>query len=145
MSASSDLAYMEPPAPLPGPEVFSESLQPIQLRAFSMEDRHHLLRFLPSALSASGGWLLRHEVTAGLVRFIFEFERSNGMNVYVMLVGIGLELTRSSHLTLTSFCQRTLNLPRNETLQVATCELEISELLGDASSTDPLFGSTSTT
>ena len=125
--------------------MFTEDLPPMLLRAFSLDSGQQLLRFLPGALSSSGAWVLRHEVASGFVRFFFEFERSNGMNVYVMLVSLGLELTRSSHLSLTSFCQRTLNLPRSETLQVASCELEIRELLEDGVSSEPLFGSTSTT
>jgi hypothetical protein len=136
---------MEPPAASTDLDLFTPDLPPMQLCAFSIDDRHHLLRFLPLALSASGAWLLRHEVTSGLIRFIFEFERSNGMNIYGMLVGIGLELTRSSHAVLTSFCERTLNLSSAGACQVATCELEICELLEDTASTEPLFGSTSTT
>ena len=136
------MAIPEKPSP---PTVFTEDLPPIQLRAFSIDSGQQLLRFLPGALSSSGAWVLRHEVTSGLVRFFFEFERSNGMNVYVMLVGLGLELTRSSHLALTSFCQRTLNLPQSETIQVACCELEVRELLEDGATSEPLFGSTSST
>ena len=125
--------------------LFREGLPPILLRAFSIDDRQQLLRFLPGALSASGAWVLRHELASGLVRFVFEFERSSGMNVYVMLVSVGLELTRSSHLALTSFCQRTLNLPQSELLQVATCELEVRDLLEDHMSAEPLFGTSSST
>jgi hypothetical protein len=133
---------MEPIAQL---TPLNEDLPPMYLRAFLLDDRQQLLRFLPAALSSSGAWLLRHEATSSLMRFFFEFERSNGMNVYVMLVGIGLELTRSSHLSLTSFCQRTMQLPETAALQVATCDLEVTELLEDESSGDPLIGENSRT
>ena len=135
--------FMQPPEKQAKPNLFAEGLPPILLSAFSIDDRQQLLRFVPGALAASGAWLLRHEMASGLIRFIFEFERSNGMNVYVVLVGLGLELTRSSHLALTGFCQRTLNLPGSGTLQVATCELEVHELLEESLSPEPLFGSSS--
>ena len=136
---------MELPEETAAESVFREPLAPMQLSAFSVDNRQQLLRFLPGALCASGAWLLRHELASGLIRFVFEFERSNGMNVYAMLVGVGLELTRSSHLALSSFCQRTLNLPQCDRFQVATCELEVRELLEEQLSSEPLFGSSSST
>lgn len=88
--------------------------------------------------------MLRHDTAAGIMRFFFEFERSNGMNIYVMLVSLGLELTRSSHLALTCFCHRSLHLSEDELLQVATCELEVREMLEEPVD-EPVFGHRSST
>ena len=115
----------------------------MQIRAFSLEDQPQLRRLLPGALSASGAWLLRHELKDGVLRFLFEFERSNGINMYIMLVSIGLELTRLSHTTLSNFCQRSHSLPQSEMIQVASCDLEITELVDESFLHEPLFGSNS--
>jgi hypothetical protein len=91
-------------------------------------------------LVPSGGWLLRHRRPApGVLQVVFEFERTAAMDIYVMLVALGLDLTNSSHLTLTSYCQRTADLPSSSTVQVASCDLEIHEFSEDISSTDPVF------
>ena len=124
-------------------DIFTAGQPLLQLRAFSMEGNGQISRLLPSALTASGAWVLRHELANGVLRFLFEFERSNGMNVYIMLVSAGLELTRNSHLIFTSFCQRTHNLPHPQTRLVSTCDLEIRELADDAGSSEPLFGGNS--
>jgi hypothetical protein len=57
-----------------------------------------------------------------------------------MLVSLGLELTANSHQSLTSFCQRTVDLPAAETMLVAVCDLEIRDLADEASSPEQLFG-----
>ncbi len=134
---------MEPSPPRTMDEIFTAGQPLLQLRAFSMEGNQQIERVLPSALSSSGAWVLRQEVVSGMLRSLFEFERSNGINVYIMLVGLGLEFTRNSHLIFTSFCQRTHHLPYPQTVLVSTCNLEIRELADDAKSFEPLFGGNS--
>lgn len=120
---------------------FTEQLPGLQLRAFSVDDQKDLLKSLSLLLVTSGGWLLKHRRPAqGILQVVFEFERSLAVEIYVMLVSLGLELTTSSHKALTSFCQRTVNLPAAHTVLVAICELEIRDLADEASSPEQLFG-----
>ncbi len=110
------------------------------LRALSLDNHQQTLRMLSLVLAPSGGWLLRHRVLApGVLQVVFEFERSAAMDIYVMLVALGLELSSNSHLLLTNFCQRTADLPPSDAVQVASCSLEVREL-GDAiPGSGPLF------
>ena len=120
---------------------FTEQLPGLQLRAFSVDDQQDLLQSLSLVLVTSGGWLLKHRRPApGILQVIFEFERSAAVDIYVMLVSLGLELTAHSHQALTSFCQRTVDLPAAETVLVAVCDLEIRDLADEASSPEQLFG-----
>ena len=118
-----------------------EQLPGLQLRAFSVDDQKDLLQSLSLMLVTSGGWLLKHRRPApGILQVIFEFERSAAVDIYIMLVSLGLELTANSHQSLTSFCQRTVNLPAAEIMLVAVCDLEIRDLADEASSPEQLFG-----
>lgn len=118
-----------------------EQLAGLQLRAFSIDDQQDLLRSLPLVLVTAGGWLLKHRwPSPGILQVIFEFERSAALEIYVMLVSLGLELTANSHQAITSFCQRTIDLPQAQRLLVAFCELEIRDLADEASSPEQLFG-----
>jgi hypothetical protein len=122
-------------------EIPVESVSDLQLRALCVEDHQQTLRMLSLVLAPSGGWLLRHRKPApGILQVVFEFERNAAIDIYVMLVALGLELTRNSHLLLTSYCQRSAGLSPGDTIQVASCELEIRELADEASSPEPLFG-----
>ncbi len=118
-----------------------EQLPGLRLRAFSVDDQKDLLQSLSLMLVTSGGWLLKHRRPApGILQVIFEFERSAAVDIYIMLVSLGLELTANSHQSLTSFCQRTVNLPAAEIMLVAVCDLEIRDLADEASSPEQLFG-----
>ena len=139
----SDARVMEPSVSKCAEDVFTAGQPLLQLRAFSLEGHAPIVRLLPRALTASGAWMLRQEAAGGVLRYLFEFERSNGIHVYIMMMSLGLELTRNSHLIFTSFCQRTHNLPATETLLVTTCDLEVRELADDAGASEPLFGGNS--
>jgi hypothetical protein len=120
---------------------YTEQPQGLQLRAFSVDDQKDLLQSLSLLLVTSGGWLLKHRRPAqGILQVVFEFERSAAVDIYVMLVSLGLELTANSHQALTGFCQRTVNLPAAQALLVAVCDLEIRDLADEASSPEQLFG-----
>lgn len=120
---------------------FKEQLPGLTLRAFSVDDQRDLLQSLSLLLVTSGGWLLKHRrPSQGILQVIFEFQRSAAVDIYVMLVSLGLELTANSHKALTGFCQRTVDLPAAQTMLVAVCELEIRDLADEASSPEQLFG-----
>ena len=118
-----------------------ERVSELQIRAFTIDEPQHLLRSLSLLLVATGGWLVRHRRPApGILQVVFEFERSAAMDMYIMLISLGLELTSNSHLVLTGFCQRTADLPVSDSVQVATCSLEIRDLADEASSPEQLYG-----
>jgi hypothetical protein len=131
---------MQPPGDS-SPDTRTQSSAPeIYLQARSFEDSQQTLRMLSLVLVPSGGWLLRHRRPApGVLQVVFEFERNAAMDIYVMLVALGLELNNNSHQMLTSYCQRTADLPSNSTIQVASCDLEVREFSEDTSSNEPLF------
>ncbi len=113
----------------------------LQLRAFSVDDQQQLLKSLSMDLVTSGGWLLRHRYPSrGILQVVFEFERSAAVEIYAMMVLLGLEFTSDSHAMLAGFCQRTAGLPRADTVKVALCDLEIRHLADEASSPEQLFG-----
>ncbi len=119
----------------------TEETPGLQLRAFSVDDQKDLLQSLSLLLVTSGGWLLKHRrPSPGVLQVVFEFERSAAVDIYVMLVSLGLELTANSHRALTGFCQRTVNLPAAKMVLVAVCDLEIRDLADEASSPEQLFG-----
>lgn len=114
----------------------------MQIRAFTVDQPQDILRSLSLLLVATGGWLVRHRRPAtGVLQVIFEFERAAAIDMYIMLVSLGLELTANSHVVLTGFCQRTPNLTPSDSVQVATCALEIRDLADEASSPEQLYGS----
>jgi hypothetical protein len=131
---------MQPPGDA-SPEVRSvPNGSDLYLQAHSFEDSQQMLRMLSLVLVPSGGWLLRHRRPApGILQVVFEFERTSAMDIYIMLVALGLELTHTSHQVLTGYCQRTADLPRSDTHQVTSCDLEVHEFAEDTSSDEPIF------
>ena len=118
-----------------------ERASELRIRAFTIDEPQQILRSLSLLLVATGGWLVRHRRPApGILQVVFEFERSAAMDMYIMLVSLGLELTSNSHLVLTGFCQRTSDLPAADNVQVASCALEIRDLADEASSPEQLYG-----
>jgi len=115
----------------------------LRLQARSFEDNQQTLRMLSLVLVPSGGWLLRHRRPApGVLQVVFEFERAAVMDIYIMLVALGLELSNNSHLLLTSYCQRTAGLPQSNKIQVSSCDLEVREFADEISSGESIFGLT---
>jgi hypothetical protein len=67
------------------------------------------LRFLTGMVEACSGRVLSRRVEPnGSGALELEFERGQCVQVYCLLVAMGLELDRGSHLRLTAFCQCTL-------------------------------------
>jgi len=75
------------------------------LQSFSYEGRRVILPALADAMTHCGGWLLeRKAVSITQIDFIFEIQQRAMLDLYSALVEAGLELTRGSHLELTSLC-----------------------------------------
>src|SRR5579875_960087 len=77
----------------------------IQVHGFSCEDRNVLLVRLYRAFAASGCWTVGYRRRGRRsVEYSFDLELGQAVELYCGLVEAGLELTESSHRTLTDVC-----------------------------------------
>jgi hypothetical protein len=82
----------------------------LQMKATSTGDPGRLIQTLTGAILASGGWVLsRGASDTGLISMLFEFERQQCVDVYTVLVAVGLELSQVAHIRFTELCQCTRN------------------------------------
>jgi len=77
----------------------------LRLQSFTYEGRRVILPALAEVMTHCGCWLLERKV-ASLTQldYIFELQQISMLELYSELIGAGLELTRGSHLELTSLC-----------------------------------------
>jgi hypothetical protein len=112
------------------PQAPQTTLQVFALAAYCYAERPALLPALNSALAQCGGWMLERRATsATAMEFLFEVQLQTMLELYASLVGIGVELTRSAHTSLTELC--TCMQHRASTanpFQVVTFRLEINFL-----------------
>jgi len=98
----------------------------LQMRAISIEEPSHLVQSLTGAILGCGGWVLSRGATdAGLINMVFEFERRACVDIYSILIGAGLELSRNGHLRFTELCQCTCSNPGDCGAEIASIDLEI--------------------
>ncbi len=75
------------------------------LQSFSYETRRIILPALSDAMVHSGCWLLERKVVShSQLDYVFELQQCDVLELYSGLIGVGLELTRASHLELTGLC-----------------------------------------
>jgi hypothetical protein len=98
----------------------------MQMRAVSVGDPGRLVQTLTGAILGCGGWVLsRGANDAGAVNLLFEFERQTCMEIYSVLIAVGLDLSRSGHLRFTELCQCTRLGPQVCGSEIASVDLEI--------------------
>jgi hypothetical protein len=98
----------------------------MQLRAVSTEDPSRLVQALTGAILGCGGWVLsRGANDSGVVNMLFEFERQACIDIYSVLIGVGLELSQSGHVNFTELCQCTRNHLLDCGTELASVDLEI--------------------
>jgi hypothetical protein len=111
----------------------------LYLTALLAEDQSLVVPRLSGLIPDCGGWIRsRSYVEPGTARFVFEFPRDICVEIYGMLVSVGLQLTAASHLVLTELCRctphifdrssRKLSAVDGASLDAATryiCSLEI--------------------
>lgn len=91
-----------------------------------MEDPGRLVRSLTGAILGCGGWVLsRGSNDAGLVNLLFEFERRSCVEIYSILIAVGLELSQSGHTRFTELCQCTRFQGADRGEEIASIDLEI--------------------
>jgi hypothetical protein len=111
----------------------------LYITALLAEDQSLVVPRLSGLIPDCGAWIRsRSYVEPGTARFVFEFPRDICVEIYGMLVSVGLQLTAASHLLLTELCRctphvfdpssRKLNAVDGASLDAATryiCSLEI--------------------
>jgi hypothetical protein len=101
-----------------------------------------LMATLDGAIVACGGWVLtRSAVSEHCVDIDFEFPRTHSIEMYSLLVAIGVELSREAHGQLTELCQCTRHIGEGEQSAVARVHLTVytaegsEDFLGSATGT----------
>ena len=112
----------------------------MQMKAISIEEPSRLVQALTGAILGCGGWVLsRGANDTGTVSMLFEFERQACVDIYSVMIAVGLELSQSGHIRFTEFCQCTRSHPQDCGTEIASIDLEIQtfpvELMHGASAT----------
>ncbi len=98
----------------------------MQMKAVSTEEPSRLVQSLTGAILACGGWVLsRGANDTGMVNMLFEFEREACVDIYTVLIAVGLELSQTGHIRFTELCQCTRSQPRDCGAEIASVDLEI--------------------
>jgi hypothetical protein len=98
----------------------------MQMKAISIEEPSRLVQTLTGAIRGCGGWVLsRGANDTGTVSMLFEFERQACVEIYIVLIAAGLELSQNGHIRFTELCQCTRNHLRDCGTEIASVDLEI--------------------
>ena len=98
----------------------------LQMRATTMEEPARLIQTLTGAILGSGGWVLSRGATdSGLINMLFEFERQSCVEMYTVLIAVGLELSQLAHLRFTELCQCTRSHHEDCGGEIVSVDLEI--------------------
>jgi len=95
----------------------------LRLTALSPDDPGRTVRVLTGALLACGGWVLTRTQEKDVAALDFEFARAACVEVYAVLIGCGLELSRDSHLRMAELCHCTKNLIESRAFDIARVDL----------------------
>jgi len=95
----------------------------LRLTALSPEEPERTVRVLTGALLACGGWVLTRTQEKGIAALDFEFARAACVEIYAVLIGCGLELSRDSHLRMAELCHCTKNLIESKAFDIARVDL----------------------
>ena len=91
-----------------------------------MDDPAHLIQNLTGGILAHGGWVLsRGANDDGLITMLFEFERQHCIEMYTILVAMGLELSQLAHMRFTELCQCTSSHFEDVSGEIVSVDLEI--------------------
>jgi hypothetical protein len=91
-----------------------------------MEEPVRLIQTLTGAILGNGGWVLsRGANDSGLINMLFEFERQSCVDMYTVLIAVGLELSQLAHLRFTELCQCTRSHFEDCGDEIVSVDLEI--------------------
>ena len=75
------------------------------IRGYSYDERSDLLPAVTTAITEAGGWVLEQKpVSCNAVSFYVEIQLGSIVDFYSSVLATGLEITRSSHFSLTELC-----------------------------------------
>jgi hypothetical protein len=111
----------------------------LRLTALCSDDPARTVRVLTGALLACGGWVLTRTQEKGVASLDFEFARAACVEVYAVLIGCGLELSRESHLRMAELCQCTKNLIETKAFDIARVDLVVYNNRSQNAGDDPLM------
>jgi hypothetical protein len=98
----------------------------LQLKATTMEEPCGLIQTLTGAILGLGGWVLsRGADDAGTINMLFEFERGRCLDMYTVLIAVGLDLSQLAHLRFTELCQCTRSHFADCSDEIVSVDLEI--------------------
>ncbi len=106
----------------------------LRMKATTMDDPIRLIQTLTGAILGSGGWVLsRGANDSGTINMLFEFERMQCVEIYTMLIAVGLELSQLAHMRFTELCQCTRSNPEDCGGEIVSVDLEIHSFSVEAS------------
>ncbi|MGB6192870.1 MAG: hypothetical protein WBF42_10410 [Terracidiphilus sp.] len=98
----------------------------IQMNAVSAEEPGRLVQRLTGAILGCGGWVLSRSASdAGVINLLFEFERRMCLDIYGVILGAGVDLSRDGHGRFTELCQCALHSPADRGGEIASIDLEV--------------------
>lgn len=109
------------------------ALPSIELQGYTFAERRVVVALLTDVMTSCGCWLLeRRGLSLSAVEFRFEVGMRAALDLYASLVGADVELTRESHMALTTLCTlRRHNPCLAMPGRVVTVRLEVSFLEDD--------------
>ncbi len=97
-----------------------------------MDEPGRLIQTLTGAILCSGGWVLsRGANDAGMINMLFEFERMHCIDIYTVLIAVGLDLSQLAHLRFTELCQCTRSHHEDCSGEIVSVDLEIYSFPSD--------------
>jgi hypothetical protein len=106
------------------------------MRATTMEEPTRLISNLTGAILGNGGWVLsRGASDSGTINMLFEFERVCCIDMYTLLIAVGLELSQLAHLRFTELCQCTRSHFDDIGGEIVSVDLEIHSYWMEKSAT----------
>jgi hypothetical protein len=105
----------------------------LRMKATTMDDPARLIQTLTGAILGSGGWVLsRGADDSGTINMLFEFERAQCLEIYMVLVAAGLELSQLAHMRFTELCQCTRSHFEDCSGEIVSVDLEIHSFSAEA-------------
>jgi hypothetical protein len=98
----------------------------LRMKATTMDEPSRLIQTLTGAILGNGGWVLsRGANDFGTITMLFEFERMYCVEIYTMLVAVGLELSQLAHMRFTELCQCTKSHFADCGSEIVSVDLEV--------------------
>lgn len=98
----------------------------LRLTALSDHSPSQAMNLLTRSVVSCGGWVLSRSMhEEGIGEMDFEFARAGCVEIYSVLIGCGLELSRESHLQMAELCHCTRNLMTSKAFDIARVDLVI--------------------